>query len=119
MRRKFASDIVNAQNEKKFNIRNVTSAIYNIVVAIIIGVAMAALTAIGSYFARTYITKDSYTLAYIGLSLMVGIISFIITMINAKNKGRKPFILISVMEGILISLLGLGTFILIFLLGGK
>ena len=118
-RRKFASDIVNAQNEKKFNIRNVTSAIYNLMVSIIIGAALFALTALGSYFSRAYITKDSYTLAYIGLSLLVGVISFFITMINAKNKGRKPFILISVLEGLAIAILGLGAFVLIFLLGGK
>ena len=120
IRRQFARDIINSQNQKKFNMHDVTFFTTNLITSLIIGGAAA----IGSFLLGLLISQimlgGGYIRFYLYLSIFTGVASGAMTLINMVNRGRRPVYLISIVETLGIMLAGVGMFILFaILLGGK
>ena len=123
-RRLFAIEIVNSQDERKFNVRNFTSAISNFALSILIGGGSLIAGFLSSLVFAKYFLNGSYIIIRIVLSIIAAVLAFVMTFVNTKNKGRGKtrygYIFYSVIEAILILILTIGVFLMIsMLMGGK
>ena len=117
-RRLFSQQITLAQKENRFNIRNITSFASALIVALVYGGIFLGLSFFLSTLSFTLLTHNSYLTTYLVLTGFNGVVSFIMTLVNMQNRGRKQVYLISAFECIAILLLSLGLFVLFALLLG-
>ena len=117
-RRTLAYEISQAKNKKVFNVKTVTSFAENVLAALLFAGLTILLAGIVSYISYQSLTKQSYAFIYFILSLAAGACSFIMTLINMKNKGRNSARLISIAESFAFVILFVGAFIVVSLIMG-